>query len=88
MHEGGVLLNSRGKLIGINTAILDPTGTGSSSGVGFAIPIDTVKGLVDQILKYGKVIRPFLGVTIAPPQVLTRLNLKGVLILEVMTLSA
>lgn len=80
---GGVLLNSRGQLIGINTAILDPTGKGANTGVGFAIPIDTVTGLVEQILQYGKVIRPALGVTIAPPQVLKRMNLKGVLILEV-----
>ncbi|GMH38908.1 hypothetical protein BSKO_06806 [Bryopsis sp. KO-2023] len=83
-NSGGVLLNSKGRLIGINTAILDPTGKGISSGVGFAIPIDTVKGLVEQILKYGRIIRPFLGVTIAPPQVLLKLNLKGVLILEVL----
>ena len=44
---GGPLLNSRGELIGINTAIL--SGSGSSSGVGFAIPIDSAKGLVQQV---------------------------------------
>lgn len=38
---GGPLLDSRGRLIGINTAIADPTGKGASSGIGFAIPIDT-----------------------------------------------
>ena len=42
---------------------------GSFSGVGFAIPIDTVKGLVDQILVHGRVRRPSLGITIAPTQV-------------------
>ena len=82
-NSGGPLLDSRGRLIGINTAIADPSGKGSSSGVGFAIPIDTVKGLVDQILKYGRVVRPVLGVTIAPPQALRQLELEGVLILDV-----
>lgn len=43
-HAGGPLLDSRGRLIGINTAIADPTGKGASSGVGFAIPIDTGEG--------------------------------------------
>eukprot|EP00877_Chromochloris_zofingiensis_P012461 jgi/Chrzof1/7469/Cz02g25040.t1 len=81
-NSGGVLLDSGGRLIGINTAIADPTGKGASSGVGFAIPIDTVKGLVDQILQYGRVMRPALGITIAPPQVLQRLGQQGVLILE------
>ncbi len=56
-------------MIGINTAIADPSGKGASSGVGFALPIDAVQGLVDQILQYGRVLRPVLGVTLAPPQV-------------------
>lgn len=69
--------------MGINTAIVDPTGKGTSSGVGFAIPIDSVRGLVEQILAYGRVMRPALGVTIAPPQLLQRLGQEGVLVLEV-----
>jgi hypothetical protein len=47
-------------------------GRGASTGVGFAIPIDTVKGLVEQILTYGRVIRPVLGISIAPQQVSLR----------------
>ncbi|KAF6258898.1 trypsin-like cysteine/serine peptidase domain-containing protein [Scenedesmus sp. NREL 46B-D3] len=82
-NSGGVLLDSKGNLIGINTAIADPTGKGASAGVGFAIPIDTVKGLVDQILQYGRVMRPSLGVVIAPPQALQRIGEKGVLVLDV-----
>mmetsp|Transcript_12743 Transcript_12743/g.32680 ORF Transcript_12743/g.32680 Transcript_12743/m.32680 type:complete len:529 (+) Transcript_12743:123-1709(+) len=82
-NSGGVLLDSKGRLVGINTAIADPTGSGSSSGVGFAIPIDTVKGLVGQILEYGQVMRPSLGVTIAPTQLTQQLGSKGVLILDV-----
>ncbi|GFH28761.1 PDZ domain-containing protein, partial [Haematococcus lacustris] len=42
-NSGGILMNNQGKVIGINTAIADPTGKGSSSGVGFAIPISDVK---------------------------------------------
>lgn len=82
-NSGGVLLDSRGRLIGINTAIADPTGKGASSGVGFAIPIDTVKGLVEQILRYGHVVRPVLGINLAPPQALRQLGLQGVLVLDV-----
>lgn len=69
-NSGGPLLDSKGRLLGINTAILDPTGVGISSGVGFAIPIDSAKGLVEQVLKYGRVMRPALGVVLAPPFVL------------------
>lgn len=82
-NSGGVLLDSRGRLIGIATAIVDPSGTGSNAGVGFAIPIDTVKGLVEQILTYGRVMRPVLGITIAPPQALRVKGQEGVLVLEV-----
>ncbi|CAL5218990.1 g745 [Coccomyxa viridis] len=82
-NSGGVLLDSKGRLIGINTAIADPTGKGASSGVGFAIPIDTAKGLVEQVLKYGKVVRPILGITIAPPQTVRQIGVEGILVLEV-----
>lgn len=82
-NSGGVLLDSKGRLIGINTAIADPSGKGANSGVGFAIPIDQVKGLVQQILQYGRVVRPVLGITIAPPQAVRQLGLDGgVLVLE------
>lgn len=65
-NSGGPLLDSRGRVVGINTAILDPTGVGISSGVGFAIPIDAVRGMVEQILTVGRVVRPALGISIAP----------------------
>ena len=51
--------------------------------MGFAIPIDTAKGLVEQVLKYGKVVRPILGITIAPPQTVRQIGVEGVLVLEV-----
>ncbi|WIA33796.1 hypothetical protein OEZ86_006909 [Tetradesmus obliquus] len=82
-NSGGVLLNSSGAVIGVNLGILDPSGRGSFSGVGFAIPIDTVSSLVDQILAHGRVRRPSLGITIAPEQVLAQLGTEGVLVLEV-----
>jgi S1-C subfamily serine protease len=51
---------------GINTAIYSPSG--ANSGVGFAIPVDVVKSSVSQIIQYGKVIRPILGIQFAPDQ--------------------
>lgn len=82
-NSGGPLLASNGKVVGINTAIADPTGKGGFNGIGFAIPIADAKGIVDQILQYGRVIRPALGVTVAPPSALRQLGLEGVLILDV-----
>ena len=82
-NSGGVLLDSKGRVIGVNTAIADPSGKGASAGVGFAIPIDTVKPLVEQILTHGRVIRPVLGITIAPPQTLRQLGVQGVLVVDV-----
>lgn len=52
----------------------------SMPNAGFAIPIDMVKGLVDQILTYGEVIRPVLGITMGPPALISRLNIDGVLV--------
>lgn len=83
-NSGGVLLDSRGRLVGINTAILDPTGTGVSSGVGFAIPIDSAKGLVQQILTHGRVLRPSLGISLGSPNVLQQRGQEGVLVYRVL----
>src|SRR5579862_5207516 len=59
-NSGGALLNARGELIGINTAILAGNG-GGNAGIGFAIPINMAKYVMDQILKHGKVVRGYLG---------------------------
>lgn len=59
-NSGGPLLDSSGNLIGINTMIYSQSG--SSSGVGFAVPVDTIKRIVPQLIKHGKVIRPGLGI--------------------------
>ncbi len=64
-NSGGALINERGELIGINTAILSG-GSGGNQGVGFAIPINMARQVMDQILKHGKVIRGWLGVVIQP----------------------
>ncbi|XP_068637046.1 protease Do-like 1, chloroplastic [Aristolochia californica] len=79
-NSGGPLLDSAGNLIGINTAIYSPSG--ASSGVGFAIPVDTVGGIVDQLVKFGKVTRPILGIKFAPDQSVEQLGVSGVLVLD------
>jgi len=82
-NSGGPLLDSAGNVIGMNSAILDPTGQGSNSGVGFAIPIDIVKSVTNQLLQFGRVLRPVIGITIAPDATLQSLNVEGVLVLDV-----
>jgi len=62
-NSGGALLNARGQLIGINTAILSG-GSGGNQGIGFAIPINMAKRVMDEILKHGKVVRGYIGVGI------------------------
>ncbi|MEW5788514.1 MAG: trypsin-like peptidase domain-containing protein [Pseudomonadota bacterium] len=61
-NSGGPLLDSAGRLIGINTAIYSPSG--ASAGIGFAVPVDTVNQVVPQLIKDGKFIRPALGIEI------------------------
>ncbi|KAJ4707462.1 Protease Do-like 8, chloroplastic [Melia azedarach] len=81
-NSGGPLLDSKGNLIGINTAIFTQTGT--SAGVGFAIPSSTVLRIVPQLIKYGKVVRAGVNVDIAPDLVASQLNVRnGALILQV-----
>jgi S1-C subfamily serine protease len=59
-NSGGPLLNSRGLLIGMNTAIA--SSTGENTGVGFSIPVNTVKRVVPQLIERGRVIRPVIGI--------------------------
>jgi S1-C subfamily serine protease len=80
-NSGGPLLDSRGRLIGVNTAIYSPSGT--SAGVGFAIPVDTVQRIVPQILRTGVVARPSLGADFFPDSFTERLRVKGVLVGQV-----
>jgi Do/DeqQ family serine protease len=61
-NSGGALVNLRGELVGINSAIL--SGNGGNIGIGFAIPVNMAKGVMDQLIKYGQVKRGVLGVNI------------------------
>ena len=84
-NSGGPLLNSSGELIGMNTMIVSPSGT--SSGVGFALPVDTVKKIVPEIIRFGKVIRPGLPFTLLSDSYARRFGIenKGVAVVEVQT---
>jgi S1-C subfamily serine protease len=62
-NSGGALVNLRGELIGVNSAIL--SGSGGNIGIGFAIPVNMARSVMDQLVKYGSVRRGLLGVTIA-----------------------
>ncbi len=82
-NSGGPLLDSAGRLIGINTAIYSPTG--SSAGIGFAVPVDTVNRIVPQLIEHGKVTKPGLGINIAADSLVQRrLGKSGVLVLNVL----
>jgi S1-C subfamily serine protease len=75
-------LDSSGKLIGMNTAIYSPSG--ASAGIGFAIPIDTVKFIVNTLIRDGKVVRPILGISYLESKQARALGIgRGVLVLDV-----
>ncbi len=76
-NSGGPLLDSAGRLIGVNTAIYSPSGV--SAGIGFAIPVDEVNRLVPQLIRHGRVIRPGLGIQVGPDRLAAELGLSGVL---------
>ncbi len=83
-NSGGPLLDSAGRLIGVNTAIFSPSG--SSAGIGFAVPVDTVNRVVPQLINHGRVVRPQLGVRLDDrlSAYLTReLGVEGVVIMGV-----
>lgn len=85
-NSGGPLLDSAGRLIGVNTQIASPSG--ASAGIGFAIPVDIVSRVVPEIIRYGRVIRPDLGAELSPDHVTRRLGLQGVLLLDAPATSA
>jgi S1-C subfamily serine protease len=83
-NSGGPLLDSAGRLIGVNTAIFSPSG--ASAGVGFAVPVDTVNRVVPQLIATGKYVRPALGIQVDERlnQLVTeQLGVKGVAVLRV-----
>ena len=79
-NSGGPLLDSAGRLIGVNTSIFSPSG--GSNGIGFAIPADEVNRVVPQLIQHGRVIRPALGLTAGTEQLRQVLRLpKGVVLI-------
>jgi S1-C subfamily serine protease len=80
-NSGGPLLDSAGRLIGVNTAIYSPSG--ASAGIGFAIPVDTVNRIVPELIRSGRVTRPGLGIQTAEEQIAERLGVNGVLVVDV-----
>jgi len=82
-NSGGPLLNSSGELIGVNTAIYSPSG--AYAGIGFSIPVDAVRWIIPELIRFGKIKRPTLGVEIASNGILQRLGKSaGVLIVRVL----
>lgn len=75
-NSGGPLLNSDGKLIGMNTMIYSPTG--ASAGIGFAVPAQTIKAVVPQIIKHGRVIQPRIGIIPLPDEFMKQIGVQGV----------
>jgi S1-C subfamily serine protease len=80
-NSGGPLLDSSGRLIGVNTAIYSPSG--ANAGIGFAVPVDTVNAIVPQLLKHGRLTRPGLGINILSDQIAAQQKIDGVVILGV-----
>jgi S1-C subfamily serine protease len=80
-NSGGPLLDSAGRLIGVNTQIASPSG--ASAGVGFAVPVDTVNRVVPQLIEHGRVVRPQLGIAAANEWALRRAGIEGVLVMSV-----
>ena len=83
-NSGGPLLDSAGRLIGVNTAIFSPSG--ASAGIGFAVPVDTINRVIPQLLAKGKVIRPYLGVRtndVFSQRMTRQMGVPGILVLIV-----
>lgn len=82
-NSGGPLLDSAGRLIGVNTAIYSPSG--SSAGIGFAVPVDAINEIVPQLIEHGRRIRPGLGFSVHQNNdlIMQRLGITGVLVYRV-----
>ena len=80
-NSGGPLLDSSGRLIGVNTAIYSPSG--ASVGIGFAVPVDTVTRLVPQLITRGRVVEAGIGATYIPERFNAALGIEGVALADV-----
>ena len=81
-NSGGPLLDSAGRLIGVNTAIFSPSG--ANAGVGFAIPVDVVNRVVPQLIRNGRVPTPGIGIVAASEEMAARLGAEGVVVVRTM----
>jgi S1-C subfamily serine protease len=83
-NSGGPLLDSAGRVVGVNTAIYNPPGaSGTYIGIGFAVPVDTVRRIVPELIAHGKLVQPGLGVVLADDRITRELGLQGALVLDV-----
>ena len=80
-NSGGPLLNSLGQLVGVNTAIYSPSG--ASAGIGFAIPVNTVKSVIPELIAYGRILRPIIGVELASDRWVQRYRIEGLPVVHV-----
>jgi S1-C subfamily serine protease len=81
-NSGGPLLDSSGRLIGVNAAIYSPSG--AFAGIGFAVPVDTVARLVPQLISKGRIAQAGIGVTLIPERYNAQFGIDGVAIGDVM----
>lgn len=79
-NSGGPLLDSSGRLIGVNTAIISPSG--GYSGIGFSIPVDALKWIIPELIKYGQIQRPTLGISIVQDRYVPE-EVQGVIVANV-----
>jgi 2-alkenal reductase len=77
-NSGGPLLDSAGRVVGVNTAIISPTG--AFAGVGFAVPVDTVARIVPDLIGKGRTATPGIGILVASETAAARLGVEGLLV--------
>jgi S1-C subfamily serine protease len=82
-NSGGPLLDSAGRLIGMNTAIVSPSG--AYSGIGFAVPVDTINRIVPQLIRGGKVKKPGLGIRVIESDLARRQGIVGAIVANVLS---
>ncbi len=79
-NSGGPLLDSAGRLIGVTTAIISPSGT--NAGIGFAVPVDIVNRVVPELIRTGRVPTPGIGIVAASEALATRLGIEGLIVVR------
>ena len=82
-NSGGPLLDSAGRLIGVNTAIFSPSG--AFAGIGLAIPVDVVNRIVPELIRTGRAPNPGIGIHVAAEEDAARLGIEGVIVLRTIT---